>query len=539
MKTNRFEEILRRKLESLKPDFQEQDWDKFQSFQQHAAPSFWQTYGHWLGYAVAVLTTATVAVLYVNQSRQNDALLREMKELRQQVAGSVGGSPVVTDSLTSAAPESYAYKKTGETAPVAPTVPHTDTVYVIEPRVIYRDRPVYESRAERADLAESANGQSPLSSEENFDRQKSENPEKPATGNRIATKAPRALPETNTRPDKAEVIGKSSTDVAPADNRESQPGNALSGEALSKATQAITDDKPQDRLPQDRLPQDRLPQDRLVLNDIQPLPTPSLPETAKTNYRRLINRMPRVTQRQTAAVVARSEKIAESKAVPSKPAIMERPEKITKEENLLPKFGLNLPFRVGAGQQWEGRTKAFSVWNEVLLGKHWSVQTGLSWQKLEEQKFFDERIFKEKMKKDFREDHAEKLPTSFDIFNISTSTKITRIPLNLTYRNEVNHGFSYFVGAGTTVNLRARQTLSFDFKRPSRDYGQEIKERNIPFPLINNVNALVGVEKRWSPIVLQVSSFLNTRFKTFPFLDDRTDVGLQVKLLYEFKPNKK
>ncbi len=536
MKTNRFEEILRRKLESLKPDFQAQDWDKFQSFQQHAAPSFWQTYGHWLGYAVAVLTTATVAVLYVSQSRQNDALLREMKELRAQIAsGTVGAtvavSPVVTnESATTGEPTSANRPRGGPSVPQPPT----DTVYVIEPRLIYRDRSVYENRAERAELAESASGRSLLNLEENFDRQKSKNPERTAASNIVAENSPLAVTETNIRPDKAVASRKSGTDLALTDSRkfhtdEALSDNTLPDEALSKSTPAITENKPQGRLPQERL----------TLDKIQPLLTPSLPETGKTEYRRLMNRMPRAIRKRGGAVVATSEKAVESRAALSKPASEEGVEKVTKEESLLPKFGLNLPFRVGAGQQWEGRTKSFSVWNEVLIGAHWSLQAGLSWQKLEDQKFFDVKIFDQKMRSDFRKDHAGKLPPSFDIFNITARTNVTRIPLNLTYRNEISSGFTYFVGAGTNLNLIAKQTLSFDYKRPSRDYGHESKERNIPFPLINNVNALVGVEKRWSPIVLQVSSFLNTRFKTFPFLDDRTDVGLQVKLLYEFKAAKK
>lgn len=527
MKTNPFEEILRRKLESLNPNFQKKDWDKFQAFQQYAAPSFWQTYGHWLGYAVAVVTTGVMVTLYVNQSRQNDALMQEMKELRGQIAVRSGTDgpprgfqPVFVDSLVT----------TDETAPANRPVPqpHSDTVYILKPRVVYRDRPVYDSKAAKAELAESVNDQSPLNLGENFDRRKSENPERTAASNIIAEKStensPLVVIETNIRPDKAEAIRKSSTDAPPSVNRKSQSGDALPGEALSKATQVVTDNKPQDRL---------------VLNDIQPLPTPSLPETGKIEYSRMMNRMPRATRKREVPVVAKSERTVESKAAPLKPATEESVEKVTKDESLLPKFDLNLPYRVGAGQQWEGRTKAFSVWNEVLIGAHWSVQVGLSWQKLEDQKFFSEKLFKDKMRVEFRNKHAPKLPANFDIFNITARTKVTRIPLNLTYRNEIGNDFSYFVGAGTNLNLRARQTLSFDYKRPSKDYGQESKERNIPFPVLNNASVLVGVEKRWSPIVLQVSSFLNTRFKTFPFLEDRTDVGLQVKLLYEFKAGKK
>ncbi|WP_373515991.1 hypothetical protein [Persicitalea sp.] len=512
MKTNRFEEILRRKLESLKPDFQEQDWNKFQSFQQHAAPSFWQTYGHWLGYAVAVLTTATVAILYVSQSRQNDALLREMHALREQV---------VARGEASAGDEGEV--KTGEMSASYP-----DTVYVIESRVVYRDPIVHESTATRPDLIESSENAA-LDLGKDSDERNVEKSKDLAASSSVrqdsTERLPRELAINADQSRKEEDFIGGNTTVQPLKSRQPISIETAPGDASPTAMPAPTNNQTLDR--------------RLVLDNIQPLPTPTLPETSRTKYRLLTNRVPKAIRKLDVPMVAKLENVEKSNSALPEVVSTEKTEKTTKEESLLPKFGLNLPFRVGAGQQWEGRTRAFSLWNEALLGEHWSVQAGLSWQKLEDQKFFDELIFKKKMRSDFRKDHAGKLPPSFDIFNISTSTKLIRIPLNLTYRNEIGKDFSYFVGAGTNLNLRAKQTLSFDFKRPSRDYGQETKERNIVFPAINNVNALVGLEKRWSPIVLQVSSFLNTRFKTFIFLDDRTDVGLQVKLLYEFNTSKK
>ena len=54
MKTNRFENTIRRKLESIEPDFQEQDWARMQNYMQaHTPPSFLQQYGSWIGYAAA------------------------------------------------------------------------------------------------------------------------------------------------------------------------------------------------------------------------------------------------------------------------------------------------------------------------------------------------------------------------------------------------------------------------------------------------------------------------------------------------------
>ncbi len=533
MKTKKFEEILRRKLESLKPDFQEQDWDKFQAFQQHAAPSFWQTYGHWLGYAVAVLTTATVAVLYYNQSRQNDALLREMKELREQI---VTGTQASADRLGAGidSVEAGLISRRPYTG-AEPAMAHSDTIYIVEPRVIYRDRPVFENSNAPRSQTESP-GSTALAISENQSEQKVGKSEKQITTdetNRVRENATQdlspALNESTFRSGKENTVTNIENSTPQPESAKLQSGKALPNDVASNKVP----------VPIETPPQVRLPHDRLAFENIQSLPAPSLPEPGKTEYRHLMNRMPGSTRKRDIQIVAKSDKVVESKNTPAKPAATENTEKITKEESLLPKFGLNLPFRVGAGQQWEGHTRAFSLWNEVLFGEHWSAQTGISWQKLEDQKFFDVKIFDQKMRSDFRKYHADKLPPSFDIFNISASTKVIGIPLNLTYRNEIGRNFTYFVGAGTNVNLIARQTLSFDFKRPSRDYGQESKERNIPFPVFNNVNALLGVEKRWSPIVLQLSTLLNTRFKTFPFLDDRVDVGLQVKVLYEFKAAKK
>ena len=528
MKTSKFEEIVRRKLESLKPDFQEQDWNKFQSFQQHVAPSFWQTYGHWLGYAVAVATTAVMVVLYVSQSRQNEALLREMQELKQQVATSgTGFQPVeqAGDSTSSV----LSGKETGWKP-----VPHRDTIYVVQPRIVYRDRPIVDESV----------GEVLLDLEERIDKQVVENPVGSAEENTVREKALQdsspTINESTSRPEIAKTTQEKETTLNSGNGRITE----------SKTVQPTTSNLGQSRVTQERLPQERLPQDRLELGEIPALPTPLPPEaSSRVESRRLLSRMPRPVKKATPVAVAQAENPAREKAVAKntssqkkteeKQQQTEKPEQPTKEESLLPKFGLNLPFRVGVGQQWEGRTKAFSIWNEVLLGEHWAVQTGLSWEKLEDQKFFSERLFKERMKKEFRRDHAPKLPPSFDIFNITAHTRIVRIPLNLTYRNGLGNGFSYFFGAGTNLNVQARQTLSFDFKRPTNDYGQETRERTISFPLINNATALVGVEKRWSPIVFQASSYFNTRFKTFPFLDDRSDVGIQVKLLYEFGPKKK
>lgn len=492
MKTNRFDNILRRKLESIQPDFQDQDWEKWQAFRQHATPTFWQAYGHWLGYAVAALTTAVMVVLYSNQSTQNDELLKEMQALKQQI----------TSRNSEGVPQAEPSR-----------VPLYDTVYIVERRNVYVDRPVSENESIKSLSSTSAVPSKKArkntgSTDRNDLTEYEEKKENLGQGTLLIVDNP-------TRP---ENVGE--TSVVPQGTLPITP-------SISESSKEVEPAKPRDA-------------ERLDLGEIVALPTLAYSPPATDVYRRLQSRMPRATKSTLAGQrVAKSENLNMGKRQSEVPVSPQKEEKIGQDERLLPAFGLGLPYRIGVGQQWEGRTKAFGIWNEVLLGKHWSVQTGISWQKLENQKFYTDRIFRDKTHQDFRKQHAKPLPPNFDIFNITVATTLLRVPLSLNYRYNLGSDFTYFVGAGTQLNVQAKQRLSFDFKRPTNDFGQEVTIRKVPFQFVNNANVQAGLEKRWSPIVVQASAALDTRFKPYPYLSTRTSLGVQVKLLYELGTTKK
>ena len=110
MKTDKFEKTIRRKLESISPDFQESDWAKMQNFMQvHTPPTFWQQYGSWIGYAAAASVTSVMAFMYVHQISQNNLLRNDLKGLQSQIKV-IQDQPVIT--------------------------PKTDTIYVIQKETI-------------------------------------------------------------------------------------------------------------------------------------------------------------------------------------------------------------------------------------------------------------------------------------------------------------------------------------------------------------------------------------------------------------------
>jgi hypothetical protein len=556
MKTNRFEEILRRKLEGIQPDFQDQDWEKWQSFNKlHGSPSFWQSYGQWLGYAVATVTTAVMVVLYINQSAQNRALRQEMEGLKQQMEQR---SVPVTDSAgNDDAPERT------KTTPQAP-----DTVYIIEQQTVYRDVPQPQaSDYPTDDLALPAQEVPTPETKETFARSTTPAAVAPTQGtssevqpdlgtNRPAEKPVGVVnkPEERLKP----AVETAKTEIQPAEqslNQETRQPEELPAHTETPAGNEAGAQVPSPVADLWRTdPSQTGSVERIELGEVTAPRAQEFSNSRNYMYRRLQARMPRRAPAPVPAPVVaqaeplktrkkansiRQEEKSEQKSVPMAPSSADqKTEEIKKEESLLPRLGLGLPYRVGISQQWQGNTRAFSVVSEFVVSRHWAVQAGLSWRRLEPQKFFNEKMYMDRNREDIRKLHARKLPPSFEIFNINTETTLLQVPLGITYRGEMGNQFTYLIGTGTNLNVQARQRLTIDFRLPSRDYGQQQAERNLPLPMFNNLVFSAGIEKRWSPIVLQAGSFVETRVRTFPFLKDRTNVGFQVKILYELGSRK-
>ncbi|TDB61361.1 porin family protein [Arundinibacter roseus] len=488
MKTNKFEETLRRKLEGIQPDYTEQDWRKLQAFRQkHASPGFLQTYGQWLGYAAAAATTVVVLALYTQQVKVNKSLEKEMAALKTQV---------LQQQIT---------------PPAASAMPPRDTIYVVERQTIYRDR-----LPEAEDL-----------SRNEVDKKAAEPVATENTGKQLSTDKQSLAGNISTPQRRQEMTAQSGSSAENVTQesivraRESNfPGNMNEKSLLSEKE----NDSP-------ALAMQENSSDKIILGDLEFLKPSEFLIQHDRLQKRLTSRIPQKKNNLLLTTTNTQQAYADQKATAPQKSAKEQ-----KTERIVPDFGL--PFRAGLAQQWEGPTNTFSLAYEVLLGKRWGIQSGLAWQRLEPQKFFTEKTFRDDMKKDFRKEHADRLPPNFRIFNINTRTTLLQIPLSVAYRGDLTRNFSYFMTAGTNLNLRANQTLTYDFERPSQDFGQESKERTMSFPLINNAVVSAGIEKRWSPIVLQVDSFLNTKFNTFSYLRQRTSVGLRVKVLYEFGSTK-
>jgi hypothetical protein len=242
--------------------------------------------------------------------------------------------------------------------------------------------------------------------------------------------------------------------------------------------------------------------------------------------------------RRTPAVIPSSyhEKIHKRSA--SSPALADASpprESSAPKETTSPKLPAHVGYRVGIGQQWDSRSKALTLWNEVVLSEHFSAKIGISQRTLAEERFISENVFRERRKEDFRRKHAPSLPPVNEIFNIKTRIQLLQLPLTLHYRGSLAPEFSYLLGFGTVATLHSRQSISFDIRRPNQELEERSSISRPSMPIFGRALITAGIEKRWSPIILQAETYYAQPLRSPMLLANRRDFGIRVKLLYEIK----
>ncbi|WP_247233895.1 hypothetical protein [Telluribacter sp. SYSU D00476] len=508
MKINRFEENLRKKLESIQPEFQEKDWQRMQSYmRQHAAPTFWQTHGPWIGYAAAASTAVLTTVLYFHQSHQNEKLRKEITSLKKTVEQQQMAPPTVTiqrDTVYVAGKEKAAepdkalfeqkWRELYPTRPQAPSTPLPQDQELATSPALAEEKPA----APRVEPVGKPAVVTPDAATEAADR-----PQEPTN----RQEPPPVLAQQSTG-----LQEKQSNNQENLTQRRIDLGTSRNSESVAPGRESVH-------------PTNIATDQRVEIQGVEELP--ARPLAMRTPLaRKLYRRMPPAQKdKSTLASVPPTTQATQPTAQP-------QPVEAQKPERILP--DLPVPYRIGLGQQWEAKARATSLWSEILLSRHWSITTGLNWQKHQEERYVNERIFHDKKRQDFRAMHGRRIPPSFEVLNITTRTTLLQLPVGVNFRGELGRNFAYLAGAGTTINLRAKQEISFDLRIPTQQI-DHWSERVLPRPpAFTNVVLSAGLEKRWDPIVLQAETYFIARNDARPYLPDNESLGIRFKLLYQF-----
>ncbi|GAB4034185.1 hypothetical protein [Spirosoma jeollabukense] len=595
MKTDRFSDIIRRKLESIRPEFSEKDWAKMQStLQQATMPqpgssgtgqpvtgSIWSTHP-WM-MAAATVSTVALVTLGIWQRREINELRQTVGQLNKQQVQSTQ-KPAEQKLPGDARPDlTNASGLRPKDADASSTPSRQIDRQSVRPDTVYINRYVAVPSPSRSKPA--VPDEAPLKQRIASPTQEhyAETSQKPALTDGVrqstnqsstAQTAPYDITSTS---DKVLNNNPLETKDAPANqpenNRMITARNASGKKGENQATEQLNDksqtverlnEKNQDterssgaNQVSDRITGKNRATKSTASNPINavgttnhegaqdtPVQPASSVETGavSANYELATSRPLSTNSLNWNALMAqRAKRMQPARTVPVTPAPVQVAEKtkVSAPESQ-PINQVAIHFRAGIGGEIASSLWSAGVFTETLIGKHLTVGVGLS-QATYSGTFIDDFDFDVKTRRDFRKEYGlgRMIDPKRNILNIDTKTTRVQIPLSLGYRIPVTQTLSLLPTIGTSLNLKSAENITFycPVYLPIHAYDQfQLSDNNRSAPLINTFALGVGLEWQRRHWVVQTSPLLTLpmQSESDPNWQNSTTLGLRARVLFQF-----
>lgn len=564
MKTDKFDDAIRQKLESIEPPFRERDWSHMQAFMhRHGYPPAWAGASQWLVPLAAAASVTGLIISTVWQFHTNQQLSQSLQTLSQTVARLETTQAKLINSQN-----------------------HTDTVYVTNftkssiPTLA--DQPVISQPVEQDSPAPGAGDRYarqypdagtaqtrylPRPTDAATDRNQRNSD---GATQRISTQSNRPGPDAN-----QPVSGLPTTRNRLAQRTEPQQPVDQSDTVSELATTKTADDA-----------------DRLITRKVGNANRPGLsPQTGQQNKRSRVNTgirpdSPETNQsgsEQTLAVTRPSEnqdagQRSGSIAAPTtdnqstgrqsetidllngRPMAIDSAyylESIARRtrriRSLLPTVVTVLPpttastdvassrpafggihIRLGGAGEIGNQQRTAGAYGEVLIGSHWLVGIGLNRSIVEGGRFENDNQYKRKTKKDFPQPSRPGYGPPHDIASIDRQYTLWQLPVSLGYRALLGNGFTVTPLIGINFGLSAQERITFT-SRPF-PFSRYVTGQLPPQSRDSTGSYTVALmaEKSWKHIVFQAGPVLSAPTKPSPDPINPLSVSLRTRILFQF-----
>ncbi|GAB3941394.1 hypothetical protein GCM10028805_04560 [Spirosoma harenae] len=572
MKTDRFSDIIRRKLESIRPEFTEKDWARMQATLQQAGPpqsgpsATGQPFsgGVWAGksWLLAAASVSTVALIAFSiwQRSEINHLQKTIGQLKQKAvtkqitpASAEQDRPTLSQSGTPNQPNTVSGSP-AESVP-APTqreelATSHDTVYIT------RYVPMPETRR--------------MNSVGDRSLQRTETP--PDQRYATASRAPvvrNPLRQSNNlnKHQKSDSYGVSSTPLT-IDNTTNTPSETINNPLTTTPNSSIPSSVND--------AEGRVAKNQRIKRTKGNYSSPASPGNAADsptgstgvvdNPNKAIGQQ-ELTPTEQAQVAEQSGVLASYEVVTSRPlsteginwnALMAQR---AKRMRLVRTTTVTMPtqapeskkvepviarFRAGIGGEFESRMWSVGLFSEIPVGKHVVVGVGLSQATYMGGLFITASDFNKRTQRNFRDEFGKgldpKLSLYGDIINVDTRMVRVQIPISLGYRVPLTHSLTMIPNVGTYLVLSNKEKVTFNYRQtaygPYGGYDETNFSRSHPTELFSNVALSLGLEwqnRRW---VVQGSPVLTlptcSPAPGAPNWQVDTSIGLRARLMYQF-----
>ena len=549
MKTDRFSEAIRRKLESIRPEFTEKDWTRMQASLQTGIPQPDPTAtGHpfsggvwssnpWFLAAASISTAALIAVGVWQRS--------EINHLRQTVSQLKQQAPAVQVAPASPTPESPTLTQTNGSSPSrkidSPSTQYEPGEPTRQRDTVYLDR--YVTTLAPSGLERMAKEAAPPLTKA---------PDRGYATTRRALAPTMNLPRRQTN--STLTLQNDTYDV-------SSTPTSTNNTSLPKSTPSVAANQPENQAVEltrfrekarskpgrsesyantnSPIKPDKTVAAQVVPNAPQRESVVEATGAASASYESIAGR-PLITKSVNwSALLARQARQMRP-TPPTTPApVAEKATAVQPEERVK---HVAIGIRVGAGAEIASQLWGKGIFTEVLLGRNWLLGVGLN-QTTYKTTFIDDEDFKDHTNREFRNEFAPHMDPKRTIMSINTQTTRLQIPVYLGYRVPITQAVAFLPTVSTYLNLNNIENATFYSPAfgPQRRYDEFSVTANCPVDLINNLTLGTGVEWQQKHWVAQASPVLTIPFQSsarpqYPQPDWQQSVtlGFRARVLYQF-----
>lgn len=465
MNIDKYNDAIKKKLESIEPKFEETDWDEMKSFMALNVPkgSLWNRYGRFFWYSTGVILLLSSLFFNIKQNYDNKSLLKANELLVQK------------NNAKQAIKTQIVYK--------------TDTVYLTKYITKWRiiDNTIAQSNLDKN--VKTTDSQIFTAKNEVFDKET-----KAVLPNSIREKQ---TYQNTVNVNKLDVEDKNNSSN---DAENTQPLRQVKNEAVSQVFEPNNTSANTLRIEKNELVSDSKIQTLSKLNHI-PLNSNAYLWTKQYSKINFITKMP-------------VDALAQRKHITIK----------------LPSISLaNLKYRVGVSFDVGNEQIGGSLLSDVLLSKHWSMNTGLRFLNITGKGYYTAEQYLFDTKQDFRQLYAPYVLVNYDIINLEFQNYLLQIPIGITYRYPLRNDFTLLFSATTDLNLYARQYINFDYKEDNSKFEQGTYKSTLSKSLLNNLELSAGLEKKYNRMIFQIHPYISTQSKETAYKKEEFVFGAKMR----------
>lgn len=161
-------------------------------------------------------------------------------------------------------------------------------------------------------------------------------------------------------------------------------------------------------------------------------------------------------------------------------------------------------FLTGIGADLSIPFTGLNLLEEIQIGKHWSITSGLRYLTFGDEQFGDEDEYNEKAHEEFKERFNAHVADSMEIGEIEIHDQFLQIPLLLNYRFPLKNGFEILLSTGSDINLYFRKNVQFVSKTPSNSETPVALTEKPDFKTVHDIRLGVGIQKNWNRYMIQL-----------------------------------